>query len=387
MAVTIHQLPQSVSPSDNPMVFTFSSDQTAQDNFSYIVDVYINGTLIKTEQIFPTNGIYARYDISAWCSNYCERPELTSSLVADAGNSCYYQIQVWENYGTPPSNQAQATSTLQYAYKAGLDDYDFIDYDYTDYSITAGTDNLFMTQFPRDSGEYPFMRRTDSQYYLALMTHLTNITLTIRLVPASGFPVTYSAAQTTNTNVVTMINVGIDSLIANTTLTQTDIDNASYMLVYVSGVTEQFRIDFDDSCEFPRAKRVHFLTQIGGVDSYSFNLISRHSAKISSNGYKRVFGEWSGSAWEFNKSRSTTVDFAKTVVPMSTIESDWLNGDVQHWLTKNLFTSVYVATESGDDLAEAKIKADSYDWKYNDNDMLFNERIKLIEPEYKTMVL
>jgi hypothetical protein len=100
-----------------------------------------------------------------------------------------------------------------------------------------------------------------------------------------------------------------------------------------------------------------------------------------------VFGEWSGSAWEFNKSRSTTVDFAKTVVPMSTIESDWLNGDVQHWLTKNLFTSVYVATESGDDLAEAKIKADSYDWKYNDNDMLFNERIKLIEPEYKTMVL
>jgi len=387
MAVTIHQLPQAVSPSDNPMVFTFSSDQTAQDNFSYFVDVYINGTLIKTEQVYPENGIYARYDISAWCSNYCDKPTLTSSLVADAENTCYYQIQVWENYGTPPSNQGQATSTLQYAYKGGLDDYDFIDYDYTDYSITAGSDNLFMTQFPRSSGEYPFMRRNDSQYYLALMTHLTNITLTIRLVPESGFPVTYSAAQTTNSNIVTMINVGVDSLVANTTLTQTDINNAAYMLVYVSGVTEQFRIDFDDSCEFPRAKRVHFLTQIGGVDSYSFNLISRQEAKIQSNGYKRVFGEWNSSAWEFNKTRSTTVDFAKTVTPMLTIESDWLNGEVQHWLTKNLFTSLYVATESDDELVEAKIKADSYEWKYNDNDMLFNERIKLIEPEYKTMVL
>jgi hypothetical protein len=125
----------------------------------------------------------------------------------------------------------------------------------------------------------------------------------------------------------------------------------------------------------------------GGVDTFSFNLISRHNAKISSNEYKRLFGEWNGSSFEFNNTRSTTVDFAKTVVPMLTCESDWLNEDVQHWLTKNLYTSLYVAVEEDDELRELKIKADSYDWKYNDNDMLFNERIKLIEPEYKTMVL
>jgi hypothetical protein len=104
-------------------------------------------------------------------------------------------------------------------------------------------------------------------------------------------------------------------------------------------------------------------------------------------GYKRLFGEWNGSAFEFNRSRSTTVDFAKTVAPMLTIESDWLTEDVQHWLTQNLYTSLYVATEDNGELVEAKIKADSYKWMYSDNDMLFNERIKLIEPEYKTMVL
>lgn len=387
MAVTIHQYPQFITPSDNPMVFTFSSNQTAQANFSFYVDVYINGNLIKTEQVYPTNGIYARYDISAWCSNYCDMPSLSSSLTADAENTCFYQIQVFDNYGTPPTNQSSATSTLQYAYKAGLDNDAFADYDYTLYNTDSGSGKLFVTDFPRGTSEYPFMRRTDNQNYLMLMNNLTNFTLTIRLVPASGFPVTYSAAQTTNTNVFTMVNVGIDSLIANTTLTQANINAASYMLVYISGVTEQYRIDFDDSCVFPRAKRIHWLSQLGGIDSYSFNLISRTSAKISSNGYQRVFGEWNGNAWEFNKTRSTDVDFVKTVQPMLKVESDWLDGDVQHWLTQNLFTALYVAEEGDGELIERKIKADGYEWMYNDNDMLFKETITLYLPEYKTLVL
>ena len=72
---------------------------------------------------------------------------------------------------------------------------------------------------------------------------------------------------------------------------------------------------------------------------------------------------------------------------MMMIESDWLTEDVQHWLVKNLFTSLYVATEGDGELIEAKIMAEGYDWMYQDNDMLFNEKIKLIEAEYNTMIL
>jgi hypothetical protein len=35
MAVTIYDEPQDISPAGNPLMFTFSSDETGQDNFSF----------------------------------------------------------------------------------------------------------------------------------------------------------------------------------------------------------------------------------------------------------------------------------------------------------------------------------------------------------------
>jgi len=39
MAVTIYDEPQLIAPAGNPLVFTFSSDQTAQPNFSFVVEL------------------------------------------------------------------------------------------------------------------------------------------------------------------------------------------------------------------------------------------------------------------------------------------------------------------------------------------------------------
>jgi hypothetical protein len=52
MAVTIYDEPQLIAPAGNPLVFTFSSNQTAQDNFSFIVELYINSSLHSTHQVF-----------------------------------------------------------------------------------------------------------------------------------------------------------------------------------------------------------------------------------------------------------------------------------------------------------------------------------------------
>ena len=56
MALTIHDTPVNYTPSGNPVVWTFSSDQTAQANFSYLVEVYVGGTLRGRQQIFTGNG-------------------------------------------------------------------------------------------------------------------------------------------------------------------------------------------------------------------------------------------------------------------------------------------------------------------------------------------
>ena len=45
MAITINDVPQDYSASGNPIVWTFESDQTGQANFSFLVEVYVGGTL------------------------------------------------------------------------------------------------------------------------------------------------------------------------------------------------------------------------------------------------------------------------------------------------------------------------------------------------------
>ena len=120
MAITIHDTPQTYTPSDNPVVWTFSSNQTAQNNFAYLVDVYINDTLVaESELIFPEDGIYARFDATNFASNNCDQPSLiTGALVGNADNYCQVKIRVWEYYGTTPTKQASQTTSNIYAWKA-----------------------------------------------------------------------------------------------------------------------------------------------------------------------------------------------------------------------------------------------------------------------------
>ena len=64
MAVTINSSPQLFTPSDNPIIWSFSSNATANTNFSYLVEVYVRGSLTGTHQIYPAVGIYSHIDVS-----------------------------------------------------------------------------------------------------------------------------------------------------------------------------------------------------------------------------------------------------------------------------------------------------------------------------------
>ena len=64
MAVTIQQVPQLYTPSDSPIMWRFSSNQTGQANFSFLVEVYIDAVLDSRHIIFPEVGIYAHFDAS-----------------------------------------------------------------------------------------------------------------------------------------------------------------------------------------------------------------------------------------------------------------------------------------------------------------------------------
>ncbi len=89
MAVTIYDEPQLISPAGNPLVFTFSSDQTAQPNFSFVVELYIDSTLRLTQEVFRQFNTLGRIDVSE-----AVQSTLTSPLVVDGTLTTFYDTAI-----------------------------------------------------------------------------------------------------------------------------------------------------------------------------------------------------------------------------------------------------------------------------------------------------
>ena len=152
MAVTIYDQPQLIAPAGNPLVFTFGSDQTAQDNFSFIVELFVDSTMILTQQVFRQFNEYSRIDVSQAVEAYIRNTIPTTNLELDATDSMVsYAIIVYEKYGDPPITQASDTSTTLRAFNAALEYPEWINWDDADYDPAQTQGSLFLTYFPRTS--------------------------------------------------------------------------------------------------------------------------------------------------------------------------------------------------------------------------------------------
>ena len=111
MAVTINQSPSTdFLLSGNPVIWVFSSDQTAQPNFSYYVEVYVDAVLNSSHQVFPESGIYGKFDASQIAESELTAPQYPTDINGiDAGFN-RINIKVYERYGTTPTLQASSTS-------------------------------------------------------------------------------------------------------------------------------------------------------------------------------------------------------------------------------------------------------------------------------------
>jgi hypothetical protein len=149
-----------------------------------------------------------------------------------------------------------------------------------------------------------------------------------------------------------------------------------------------FRIDIDTDHKYSTAKRVHFISRIGSVEAFSFNLISRVSGNIQSFGYSRIRGEWNSSAWSYVKARGSRIGYAKTQDKKMTIESDWLYEDIQHWLMDNLYFSPVVWEQDTDGtLIRREIMNTSFEKGVQENDMLLNCIIEISQDSETSMTV
>lgn len=361
MAITITQEPQRFQPACNPYVWVFESDQTGQPNFSFIVELYVGGSLVSTHQVFNESANYAKFDASGDL-----RCLLTSDMVTTGSLLTYYDpavdvvnIRVYEKYGTPPVlSGVFATGTVNRAWNASLRHPDFINYDHLTYMVSRNNVNsgniLFLTDFPR-TRKY-FVGLYESAFLTFINRSKPTVDFYLKLYDITGSLVT-SYTVTIIVGDLNVIDCSPQNLIANTPVTLVDFQSSAYYTIRVQGVdagiysgfTETFTFWIDTECHRYDTHRLHWLNKLGGWDSFTFTLVSTNSTNVKTSDYQRERGQWdtSGTAWEYTQYHGEQMAFNKYAIDKTVLNSDWIHESVQQWLVRDLYESPKVYLEVG----------------------------------------
>ena len=386
MAITIHDQPQLIAPASNPLVFTFSSTETAQDNFSFIVEVFVDSTMILTQQVFRQFNALSRIDVSGAIETYIRNTIPTTNLELDATDSMVtYAIIVYEKYGDPAIIQASATSTTLKAFNGSLEYEDWINFDYAIYDPNQTQDALFLTFFPLTSKRLVGM---DENFYLAFFeqTAVASCDLNIYLLDISGNTIATDFITLTATDFY-ILNVGPQVIIDNTSITQIDFDTCYRYEISVSVQGVSFvgpiNIYMDLACQRYEPYRLHWLNKLGCWDSFTFGLVSTNTASLDSFDYERDPGVWSGNSYTYPLYSGQKINYTKRKNKQLSLNSDFITPEIQNWLVTSLYDSpvVYLERDNGTDFEIVKVSNKNYKLKTRRTDGLLQEEI-LIERTY-----
>jgi hypothetical protein len=233
MAITLYDEPQLIAPAGNPLVFTFSSDETAQANFSFIVEVYINGSLRLTQEVYRQFNTLGRIDVSE-----AVQSTLSSPLIVDGSLLTFYDmaineyyIIVYEKYGSPvPQLYDDETSSTLYGINAALRHQDFIAWDYLDHAVSTSNPNsgsgvTWLTDWPRDR---KYFLGNDERLFMGILNGDPGyFQVRYRLYDANN-TIIVQHTESFAANQFPVADVSPQTIIANTAITQTDFDDCVY---------------------------------------------------------------------------------------------------------------------------------------------------------------
>ncbi len=360
MAVSITQQPDTHTPSDNPVRWVFSSDQFAQANFSFLVEIYINGVLKSQHYpIFPEiNSDTVHFDASEIAMLYCSppAPQIPSggNISVDAANDCEVGIKVIERYGDPVTNHASAENTV-HVFKAKLGKRDFAQYSELTYKwYFPGPPReapKFMTLFPRTS---KYLCGMDEQAFLLFMSEFNDLTLNIELFTRTGSLIVSDTCTTVcATSEFTLFNVSPSNIISSSDIELANFAGCSYYEVWLTDGTdlsERFRIYIDRSCDRYGKTRMHFLQSLGGIDSFTFNKSKTHDTDITRSEHRAEWGAYNEDVeYVYTENQPTIQDHLTSSTSKASQSSDWVTEGIQQYISSELFRSPYVLIEYIDD--------------------------------------
>jgi len=387
MAIIIQQEPGFFTSASNPVIYTFESDETAQANFSYIVELYIDGALHSTHQVFPQSAELAKFNASEAVRSTLASPLITNGSLTTNYNTAISTVYiiVSEKYGTPPAIQLDATSNAIFVFNGALRHPQWIDFNFKDYdvsttnSFTPGV--LFLTSWPRTRKTFCGL---NEKIFLGFISSDTSFDVRFRLFDSTNTLIASDNVGLTF-NDLTVVDCSPSTIMANTTITAGNFAAAAYYKVRARGTgvgifngsSEEYDIYIDNECHRYETRRLHWLNKFGVWDSFTFTLVSIDSTKVSSSGYSRESGVWDGTDYTYPLYQGQATTYAKTAKDTLILNSDWINEEVQKWLVRELYESPNVYLEQGENFEPVNVVNQNYDFKQRRINGLIQEVVQI----------
>jgi hypothetical protein len=334
MAVVIHQIPPAFSTSDNPLVYVFSSNQTAQPNFFYRVRTYLNGNQVGVDDVFPQVGIRAMFNASKVVKSLVPFPDISQNLIWSNDKLRSLYITVTEVYGTTPTEQASATSTTTHTWKGCVSDFNFTQ----GFSLyTTGT-RKFLTRMPRERQK--LLRGQDTGFVLITQGAGT-VLQTVTAYDADNVSLGNLVANTT----AGMRQFNLKASVVANALSIAD-PNDIKLVTIETDISETLEFEYWDGCF--DAHSLLWLNDMGSFDTFIFEHNKRLSGDVEAFDYIKPFGAWSGTDFVFNLQNAGVKTVFTRQTDKGLIATDYIGQNNQNWLTETFKSPIHILYSTTD---------------------------------------
>jgi len=384
MAITINSSPDIYSSIHAPLWFVLSSTNTAQTNFKYVCDVYVDGNLVARLKSFPqpvsSKGIFNVAPIvrNYWAS-YFKPNVVTPSAFSYTGSDIYvdYELKFGEEYEGTTYLDLTTTSKFGYNY--------IQDYLYTPTSPMYLTPLEYETQYQgnfisnRDYANIYFNKeRLQTGYlFLSFLSDAENTPKnhSLDISVYNGSTTTNYTGANVNFRDFALLDISpraINAYLATTAISSTTV-YYDVKIKIAGNLRNTARVYLN--CTQNDVVTLHYLNALGGYDTMDFTAVNRQTRNIEKSSFEGI--EWEYSSNAMNRANSYGVlyggsnQFATRQKLTYRLISDWLSY-IDYLAIKELIGSAEIYLERGNNFIPVQVGTNTWTEKKRYADKTYN---------------
>ena len=386
MAITVRQQPANLFPAYNDAVYIVTSSNVAQPNFKFVADIYVNSVKVDRMLIPPhPTELSGKVNVSPLLESRVsvDISADDNRILPNNNSNVLYEVKFGEAYGSSGTVIYPNLTNIsgKYLWNAVVDYPTFCNYSSGDYI------GNFLTEHPYLKSGMDLMVDDNAWLYWNNYNLDTSYVKVMTYNSANTLIGTFKIDNKYSTSRFLRIPTGCYNILnipdAQFTLgVQPILTGAeSYYTVQTFNssnvlISSLARYNIVDNCSRYEKRRLQFLNELGGYDTFNFTLVSKETMDIERSMFKKDLGSY-GSSYSFVNSPNDRAysQYHTKIKDKVNIQSDWVTQDQLAWL-EQLVTSPDVRLDDGLYLIPINITNTTFEKKKVVNEKLFNLQLE-----------